>query len=241
MKKLLVIGSLLSFIVVFATACQKHNKEMNNMEVTYSNSSIDVPKGIASIDNTIEQDADTLSTELLEEKYEEKSYPTPNFDASRKNTVEGVILHHTAEPTVQRSLEVLTSSKKRVGTHCVIDTDGTRYIMANPEVVTYHAGFSVLNGKEGCNYFTIGIEFQGNTLEKPLTQDQINSAIEYLLPIIKKYNISINNVVTHEMVRQAYKKKHPKKRCSGKVDITQIEYIRFMNVLKKNFKQYKQN
>ena len=110
---------------------------------------------------------------VTKNKYKEKKYPTPNIDKKRTNTVEGVILHHTAEPTIERSLEILTSLKKKVGTHCVIDLDGTRYIMCEPEVVTYHAGFSVLNGKEGCNYFTIGIEFQGNTLEKPLTQDQI--------------------------------------------------------------------
>ena len=166
-------------------------------------------------------------------RYIEKSHPTPNVDVSRKNTVEGVILHHTAEPTVERSLEILTSRKKKVGTHVVINTDGTRYVMANPEVVTYHAGYSVLNGKEGCNFFTIGIEFQGNTLEKPLTSNQINSAIEYLLPLITKYKIPLSNIVTHEMVRQAYKKKYPRKRCSGKVDITQVEYKRFMNALRR--------
>ncbi len=146
--------------------------------------------------------------------------------------VEGVILHHTAEPTIERSLAVLTSKTKKVGTHVVIDNDGTRYIMAEPTVVTYHAGLSVLNGKEGCNNFTIGIEFQGNTLNNPLTDDQINSAIEYLRPLIIQYKIPIKNIVTHEMVRQAYKRKYPKKKCSGKVDITQHEYTRFMKALK---------
>ena len=233
MKKLLVIGGLLSFIVVVATACQKRNKEINNTEVTYGDSIVSVSKEKASTDNSIIQVTDSLSNELIEEHYEEISYPTPNIDASRKNTVEGVILHHTAEPTVQRSLDILTNSPRRVGTHCVIDTDGTRYIMCKPEVVTYHAGLSVLNGKEGCNNFTIGIEFQGNTLVAPLTEDQMKSAIEYLRPIIKKYNIPYSNVVTHEMIRQAYKKKHPQKRCSGKVDITQTEYKRFMKLLKK--------
>ena len=171
---------------------------------------------------------------VIKNKYKEKKYPTPNIDKKRTNTVEGVILHHTAEPTIERSLEILTSLKKKVGTHCVIDLDGTRYIMCEPEVVTYHAGFSVLNGKEGCNYFTIGIEFQGNTLEKPLTQDQIYSAIEYLKPLITKYRIPLKNIVTHEMVRQAYKKRHPHKRCSGKVDITQTEYKRFMKLLRQS-------
>lgn len=173
-----------------------------------------------------------VPNQMLKKKYKEKKHPTPNYDRNRTNKVEGVILHHTAEPTIEKSLGVLTSLKKKVGTHCVIDLDGTRYIMCEPEVATYHAGFSVLNGKEGCNYFTIGIEFQGNTLEKPLTDDQIFSAIEYLKPLIKKYKIPIKNIVTHEMVRKAYKKKYPKKRCSGKVDITQTEYLRFMKKLK---------
>ena len=167
-----------------------------------------------------------------ESNYREVSHPTPNYARGKVNKVSGVILHHTAEPTVERSLEVLTSKQKNVGTHCVIDTDGTRYIMCKPTVVTYHAGFSVLNGKEGCNNFCIGIEFQGNTLEKPLTEDQIKSAIEYLLPLIKQYKIPISNIVTHKMVRDAYKKKYPQKRCSGKVDITDTEYKRFMKALK---------
>ena len=160
------------------------------------------------------------------------SYPTLNYDEEKVNEVCGVILHHTAEPTVKRSLAVLTSPKKGVGTHCVIDTDGTRYIMCAPTVVTYHAGFSYLDGREGCNNFCIGIEFQGNTLEKPLTNEQIESGIEYLLPLIKEYRIPVSNIVTHEMVRNAYKERHPEKRISGKVDITQVEYHRFMKALR---------
>ena len=159
-------------------------------------------------------------------------YPTPNFDPDSINEVIGVVLHHTAEPTVENALKILSSPEKKVGTHVVIDLDGTRYIMAQPTTVTYHAGYSVLNGREGCNYFTIGIEFQGNTLNEPLTENQIESGIEYLLPIIKAYNIALDNIVTHQMIRTAYKEKHPESRCSGKVDITQIEYQRFMSRLR---------
>lgn len=174
----------------------------------------------------------------IKKKYNVVNYPTPNFDKDRSNRVEGVILHHTAEPTVEKSLAILSSPEKKVGTHVVIDTDGTRYIMAEPNVATYHAGLSVLNGKEGCNYFTIGVEFQGNTLVTPLTDDQIASGIEYLLPIISTYSIPLENIVTHEMVREAYKKKYPKKKCSGKVDITPTEYHRFMEALRRALKGF---
>ena len=165
--------------------------------------------------------------------YKVVSYPTPNFDKEKVNEVKGVVLHHTAEPTIERSLAVLTSKRKRVGTHVVIDTDGTRYVMAEPTRVVFHAGRSVLNGRDGCNDFTIGIEFQGNTLEQPLTDDQISSAIEYLLPLMRRYNIPVSNVVTHEMVRNAYKQKHPGVRCHDKVDIASADYLRFMKAFRR--------
>ena len=164
--------------------------------------------------------------------FNEKRYPTPNYDRTRKNEVKGIVLHHTGEPTVEESLEILTSPERKVSSHVVIDTDGTRYVLADPTVVTYHAGLSILHGMEHCNYCTIGIEFQGNTLEKPLTGDQIASAIEYILPIIEEYDIPLDNIVTHEMVRNAYREQYPDKRCDIKVDITPAEHAHFMQALR---------
>lgn len=169
----------------------------------------------------------------LVHQYEEIEYPTQNYSRGLNNDVEGVILHHTALPNIQRSLEVLTLPENIVSTHCLIDTDGTRYILASPTIVTFHAGLSELNGRERCNEFCIGIEFQGNTVEKPLTEDQINSAIEYLLPVIDRYKIPLSNIVTHEMVRHNYMRLHPENtRCKDKCDITQSEYRRVMEALK---------
>ena len=68
---------------------------------------------------------------------------------------------------------------------------------------------------------------------EPLTDLQIESAIEYLLPIIRKYDIPEENIVTHEAVRNNYKRKYPYKKISGKVDITPAEYQRFMERLRK--------
>ena len=163
--------------------------------------------------------------------FEEKRYPTPNYDRTRKNDVKGIVLHHTGELTLAESLDILSSPERRVSTHVVIDTDGTRYVMADPTVVTFHAGLSILHGLEHCNYYTIGIEFQGNTLVAPLTAEQIASAIEYLLPIIEQYDIPLENIVTHEMVREAYREQYPDKRCDVKVDITPTEYAHFMQAL----------
>ena len=49
--------------------------------------------------------------------------------------------------------------------------------------------------------------------------------------ILSQYNIPLQNIVTHEMVRKAFKEKYPQKRCYAKVDIAQEEYQRFMEAL----------
>ncbi len=221
-KSSLILSTLVLCVILLILFCQKRRYA----KIDERSDTIVLKKDSNSLPSVEKKHID------VQKEYKEIKYPTPNTCSDKVNTVEGVILHHTAEPTIERSLGVLTSLKKRVGTHAVIDIDGTRYIMANPRTVTYHAGYSYLAGKENCNNFTIGIEFQGNTLECPLTRDQINSAIDYLLPLISQYKIPINNIVTHKMVRDAYKQRHPNQRCSGKVDITQIEYNRFMKSLK---------
>jgi len=172
-------------------------------------------------------------------KYREVIQDTPNITPNKFNTIEGVILHHTASRTAQHAISKLRASGSNVSSHVVIDTDGTRYVLASPDKVTWHAGRSRMNGRENCNDFTIGIEFQGNTSEKypnpgdSLTLDQINSGIEYLLPIIKRYNIPIENIVTHEQVRTAYLNAHPNDTITKtKEDISPREYARFMKALK---------
>lgn len=162
--------------------------------------------------------------------FAERRWPTPNYDCRRENEVAGIVLHHTGE-TLEESLRILTSPERKVSTHVVIAADGTRYVMADPRVVTFHAGRSVLFGREHCNYCTIGVEFQGNTLVAPLTDEQIASAIEYLMPIIEAYRIPLNHIVTHEMVRNAYRERYPDRQCDVKVDITLHEYARFMGTL----------
>ena len=165
-------------------------------------------------------------------EYEEVDYPTPNIKADSVNEVLGVILHHTALPTIDEALHELTRPHG-VSSHVVIDYDGTRYIMAPPTAVTFHAGLSLLNDRERCNYFTIGLEFQGNTEEASLTNDQVKSGVDYLLPLIRQYHIPLSNIVTHKMVRDNYMQKYPEKRCKDKVDITQEDYERFMTALRK--------
>lgn len=163
--------------------------------------------------------------------YPEVCYPTPNIGQGT-NRVEGIVLHHTACPTLDNALTVLTDSSSQVSCHVLIDRDGTRYLLAAPEQVTWHAGWSSLHGQTGCNAFTVGIEFQGDTESWPLTRRQILSAIEYIRPIVDQYSIPVENIVTHEMVRNEWIVSQHDTACVTKCDITSREYHRFMEQYK---------
>jgi len=164
--------------------------------------------------------------------YKEVYLPTSNIGEGI-NAVEGIVLHHTAAKNAKSALYTFRSPDTHVSSHVVIVEEGTRYVLAEPEQVTWHAGRSSLHGKNDCNEFTIGIEFQGNTAEKPLTKRQIASAIEYICPIIEKYHIPLENIVTHEMIRDEWIKSQNDTLCPTKQDIVQSEYLRFMKKLKK--------
>ena len=168
---------------------------------------------------------------MEKKSYPEINYPTPNIEPDSINELQGIVLHHTALPTVEAALRELTRPRG-VSSHAVIDTDGTRYILAPPTAVTYHAGLSILNGRERCNFFCLGLEFQGNSVQTPLTPEQIESGVEYLLPIIMEHHIPLDNIVTHKMVRDNFMHQYPEKSCKPKVDISSREYARFMDALK---------
>lgn len=149
-------------------------------------------------------------------KFRSDTIPTPNIRTinsesyksghSLTNEQRGVVLHHTAfmEDDLTGVLNHLTNPRTEASAHVVIGFDGTRKVLATPDKVTFHAGQSVHNGRENVNDFMIGIEFQGDTNRRDLTPQQIESAIEYLEPIIRENNIRLEDIVTHQNVRDMY-------------------------------------
>lgn len=170
---------------------------------------------------------------FVPEHYEEIDYPTPNIGEG-KNEVWAIVLHHTAGESLLGDLTQLTNKELEVSCHALIARNGTRYLLAQPEQITWHAGRSSLHGRTDLNKLAVGIEFEGNTIEQRLTQRQVLSAIEYIRPIVKKYHIPIENIVTHEMVRKEWIESQQDTTCLTKSDITQQEYRRFLKEYKKN-------
>jgi hypothetical protein len=130
-----------------------------------------------------------------------EDYKTPNIrgpeDSSYKaghplkNEKRAIILHHTdgsAQSALNTFLEADTAEP--VSAHMIVGEDGTIYKLASPNDVTFHAGVSEWKGRPNVNDFGIGIEFEGNTLKSPLTEQQIQSAVEQMIPIMLQNGIN---------------------------------------------------
>jgi hypothetical protein len=153
-----------------------------------------------------------------------------------KNEIKNFVLHHTAynNPiTNEAEVKKQFMTPGQNSSHVVIEEDGSRTIYASPEQVSFHAGKSKWNGREDVNDFSIGVEFQGDTQKKPLTDQQVISFVEYYAPIAKKYNLNLKSIITHEQIRNAYIKKHAnEKGLETKPDITYNQYKRILNYMK---------
>lgn len=181
-------------------------------------------------------------------KFRSDTIPTPNIrtvnsESYKKgypltNEQKGVVLHHTAfmEDDLTKVINHLTDPKTGVSAHVIIGFDGSRKVLATPDKVTFHAGQSAHEGRENVNDFMIGIEFQGDTNRKDLTPQQIESAVEYLEPIIRRNNIRLEDIVTHQNVRDLYNdyaRKAGQKEAPTKPDINERNYNLILQALLK--------
>lgn len=130
-----------------------------------------------------------------------KLYPvtnrrTPNISAGRTITPTHIILHHTSG-AYAGSVEWCTDPISKVSYHCIIARNGKRTVLAPPTARTWHAGVSSWQGRRDCNSFSLGLAWEGDTYQTPLSEDAILSAVEYLLPILDEYDIPLTHIVRH--------------------------------------------
>ncbi|MCA0270237.1 MAG: peptidoglycan recognition protein family protein [Bacteroidetes bacterium] len=128
--------------------------------------------------------------------------PTPNVSRG-KNRLLGVVFHHTAGGCAG-AVSWLTNRASGASAHVVIDRDGTRYVLAEPEAITWHAGKSCWKGVNGANSVTLGVEFVLTVpqveADVALTSEQIASALEYLAPIAKRQGWGLDDFTHHAAI-----------------------------------------
>ena len=118
---------------------------------------------------------------------------TTNFGLRKPNYV---IIHHTAQNSVEQTLKTFTLPKTQVSAHYVIGRDGKIYQMLNDYLRAWHGGSAKWGNATDINSSSIGIELDNNGFE-PFAQPQIGSLLLVLATLKKTHNIPAANFIGH--------------------------------------------
>ena len=130
--------------------------------------------------------------------YDERKVFTPN-KGSQAIKPEAIVLHHS-DGSYRGGVAWISNPASKVSYHVLIARDGRRTVFANDTERCWHAGKSNWQGRSDLNSWSLGVAWEGNTYEYPLGNAAIDSAIEYLLPRLKKWGISRDMVLDHRLV-----------------------------------------
>ncbi len=93
-----------------------------------------------------------------------------------------------------------TDPASKVSYHAIVGKDGRRTVLADPDERTWHAGVSSWRGKKDLNSWSIGAAFEGDTNKRELSEPEMASMAEYLVPLMKRYGLTLADVTDHRTV-----------------------------------------
>jgi N-acetylmuramoyl-L-alanine amidase len=177
---------LLTAILFSSCKTRKPVTVVNNSTKVYK-SQIDSLLDIAKVQDTVAL-ADSAGNRIPSE-----FVSTVNFNLRKPNYV---IIHHTAQDSMQQTLNTFTLVRTQVSAHYVVGRDGKVYHMLNDYLRSWHAGVSKWGSVTDMNSCSIGIEIDNNGLE-PFQEVQMKSLLLLLAKLKKAYNIPTANFIGH--------------------------------------------
>ncbi|SFF06956.1 N-acetylmuramoyl-L-alanine amidase [Flavobacterium xueshanense] len=127
---------------------------------------------------------------------------TVNFNLRKPNFI---IIHHTAQDSLQQTIKTFTKIETQVSSHYVISDDGKVVQMLNDYLRAWHAGNGLWGKNTDINSNSIGIELDNNGSEV-FSELQINSLLALLTKLKKEYNIPTQNIIGHADIAPTRKK-----------------------------------
>lgn len=147
---------------------------------------------------------DTISktnSEVLKNGIVSEWVGTVNFNLRKPNFI---ILHHTAQDSIQQTVKTFTLKETKVSAHYVIGRDGKVIHMLNDYLRAWHAGNGSWGKNTDINSSSIGIELDNNGSE-PFSDAQINTLLALLTKLKKDYNIPAQNIIGHSDIAPSRK------------------------------------
>lgn len=133
--------------------------------------------------------------------YGEHWVGTTNFNLRKPNYV---VIHHTAQNTVEHTLKTFTLPKTSVSSHYVIGDTGEIYHMLSDYYRAWHGGVGRWGSNTDLNSSSIGIELDNNGYE-PFSEEQIASLIDLLDVLKERHGIPTANFIGHSDIAPSRK------------------------------------
>ncbi|WP_257658555.1 N-acetylmuramoyl-L-alanine amidase [Parapedobacter lycopersici] len=118
---------------------------------------------------------------------------TINFNLRKPNYV---VIHHTAQDSLEQTLHTFTVPHTQVSAHYVIGRDGEVYQLLNDYLRGWHAGAGKWGNVTDLNSVSLGIELDNNGSE-PFPDAQIYSLLQLLEKLKTTYRIPAVNFLAH--------------------------------------------
>jgi N-acetylmuramoyl-L-alanine amidase len=126
--------------------------------------------------------------------------PSPNRNPRPTPTIDCIVIHDTESETARAALSWFETPQSGVSAHYVIDRDGTLYRCVPDTDRAWHAGRSVLAGRENVNDVSIGIELVGFAA-RPYPDAQIDALVALCVELGARYPaITLDRIVGHEHI-----------------------------------------
>ncbi|VVC31143.1 N-acetylmuramoyl-L-alanine amidase domain [Cinara cedri] len=128
--------------------------------------------------------------------------PAKNYDDRKKGAqINMVVVHHTEEPTLTATKDVLNS--RGISVHFVVDRDGSITLMVPLEKMAWHTGISyakILDQElDGLNLYSVGIEIVNSGLE-PFSEEQMKTVKDLILYLMKRFQIKKDMIFSHSEI-----------------------------------------
>lgn len=124
---------------------------------------------------------------------------SPNFNNRRRpDDVSAIVIHATANSTLQGVIDWFNNPSAQVSAHYTIDKDGQIVQHVQDMHRAWHTGRSIWKGRDNVNDYSLGIELVNlNDGSDPYPEVQHQAAVALVAYLAQRYNIEANDIMGH--------------------------------------------